>query len=211
MPELQELTEWRVPVQERSRLRFDQILDAADAELAEVGWHRFTMESVGMRANGSIGSVYRYFPNKLSLVAAFVDSRNEQLIQVFETPADVEKPFEDVVEDMIDEYAAAMRRTPGMVAVGRAAMVDDEAHQLFRSALDPARPWMAGTLRHRLPTIEDARLEDIAAALVLLIESLLLFSNQPDTPSREAILREMPLILRGYMNELMRENDPRPL
>ena len=208
---MQELAEWRVPVQERSRLRFDQILDAAGAELAEVGWHRFTMESVGMRTNGSIGSVYRYFPNKLSLIAAFLDSQNEQLPRVFETPADGARPFEDVVQDMIDEYAAAMRRTPGMVAVGRAAMVDHEAHQLFRGALDPVRQWMTGALRQRLPTIEDACLEDIGAALVLLVESLLLFSNQPDAPSREAILREMPLILRGYMNELIREHGPQPL
>ncbi len=208
---MQAVTEWRVPVQQRSRRRFDQILDAADAELAEVGWHRFTMESVGMRANGSIGSVYRYFPNKLSLIAALVDSQNEQLRQVFETPADDGRPFEDVVQELIDKYGAAVRRTPGMVAVGRAAMVDHEAHQLFRSALEPARQWMAGALRHRLPAIEEARLEEAAAVLVLLIESLLLFSNQPDPPSRDVILRELRLILRGYMNELTREHDQRPL
>ena len=208
---MQAVTEWRVPVQQRSKRRFDQILDAADAELAEVGWHRFTMESVGMRANGSIGSVYRYFPSKLSLIAALVDSQNEQLRQVFETPADDGRPFEDVVQELIDKYGAAVRRTPGIAAVGRAAMVDHEAHQLFRSALEPARQWMAGALRHRLPAIEDARLEDAAAVLVLLIESLLLFSNQPDPPSRDVILRELRLILRGYMSELMREHDQRPL
>ena len=207
---MQALTDWKVPVQERSRRRFDQILDAAGAELAEVGWHRFTMESVSVRANGSIGSVYRYFPNKLSLIAAFVDSQHEQLRQVFETPADGEKPFEDVVQDMIDEYGALVRRTPGMVAVGRAAMVDHDAHQLFLSALDPARQWMAGTLRHRLPMIEDARLEEAAAVLIFLVESLLLFSNRPDPPNRDAIVRELRLILRGYMGELIREHGHRP-
>ena len=208
---MQAFTEWKVPVQERSRRRFDQILDAAGTELAEVGWHRFTMESVGARANGSIGSVYRYFPNKLSLVAALVDSQQDQLRQVFETPADGERPFEDVVQDMIDKYGAAVRRTPGMVAVGRAAMVDHEAHQLFRSALDPARQWMAATLHQRLPMIEGARLEEAAAVLVLLTESLLLFSNLPDPPSRDAIIRELRLVLRGYMNEFTREHGHRPL
>ena len=207
---MQDLTEWKVPVQERSRRRFNQILDAAGAELAEVGWHRFTMESVGARAEGSIGSVYRYFPNKLSLIAALIDSQQEQLRQVFETPADGEKLFEDAVQDMIDEYGAVVRRTPGMVAVGRAAMVDHDAHQLFRGALDPARQWMASTLRHRLPMIEDARLEEAAAVLVLLVESLLLFSNQPDPPSRDAIIRELRLILRGYVHELIREHDHLP-
>ena len=199
---METLTEWKTPVQERSRRRFDQILDAAGTELAEAGWHGFTMESVAERANGSIGSVYRYFPNKLSLIAALIDSQNEKLLPVFETPFDGDRPFEDDVSEMIDNYAAAVRHVPGLLALGRAALVDHDAHELFRSALGPVRQWMAAALGHRLPKIDPARIQNIAAILVLAIESLLLFSYQPDAPRRHIVLRETQLILRGYVNEL---------
>lgn len=199
---METLTEWKTPVQERSKRRFDLILKAAGAELAEAGWHRFTMESVAERADGSIGSVYRYFPNKLILIAALIDSQNEMLLPVFETPFDGDRPFEDAVSELIHNYGAAVRQVPGLLALGRAALVDHDAHELFRSALGPVRQWIAAALSHRLPKIDPARIENIAIILVIAIESLLLFSHQPYAPSREIVLRETLLILRGYINEL---------
>ncbi len=202
---MQDHSEWKLPVQERSKRRFDAILDAAGAELDEVGWHRFTMESVALRAGGSIGSVYRYFPNKMSLIAALIDSQSEQLLRVFDSRDDGEKPFEDLVLEMIDQYGDAVRKSPGLPAVGIAAQFDHEAHELLRHVIFPARQWMAAALRRRLPRVETTRLEGIAAILVITFESLMLFSNRLATPSRAVILRELRLVLRGYMNELSQE------
>ena len=200
---MQDHSEWKLPVQERSKRRFDAILDAAGAELDEVGWHRFTMESVALRAGGSIGSVYRYFPNKMSLIAALIDSQSEQLLRVFDSRDDGEKPFEDLVLEMIDQYGDAVRKSPGLPAVGIARAIRPRSTRnycdtlLFRHG-----QWMAAALRRRLPRVETTRLEGIAAILVVAFESLLLFSNRLATPSRAVILRELRLVLRGYMNEL---------
>ena len=203
--ELQTDTTWKVPVQERSRRRFDEILDAAGAELDDVGWYRFAMESVARRANGSIGSVYRYFPNKLSLIAALIDSQYEQLRRVYHCRTDDESSFEDAVQAMIDEYGAVVRQIPGLKALGTAAMVDNDAHVLFRRALGPVSEWMADAIRQRLPKIETTRLVYVSEILTHSIESLLFLSNRPDFPNREAVLRETRLILRGYINELKQE------
>ena len=198
---------WKVPVQERSRRRFDEILDAAGAELEEVGWHRFAMESVARRANGSIGSVYRYFPSKLSLIAALIDSQYEQLRRVYHCRTDDERQFEDVVHAMIDEYEVVVRRTPWLTALGKAAMSDHDAHELFRRALGPVSEWMADAIRHRLPNVETTRLVYVSEILTHSIESLMFLSIRPDFPNREAVLRETRLILRGYMNELKQDLD----
>ena len=198
-------TTWKVPVQERSRRRFDEILHAAGAELDDVGWHGFAMESVARRANGSIGSVYRYFPNKLSLIAALVDSQYEQLRRVFHGRTDDERPFEDVIQTMITECGVVVRLLPGLQALGNAAMVDNEAQVLFRRAMGPISEWMADAIRHRLPNVETTRLVYISEILTHSIESLLFLSNRPDFPNREAVLRETRLILRGYMSELKQE------
>ncbi|WP_244114694.1 TetR/AcrR family transcriptional regulator [Burkholderia cepacia] len=48
----------------------DAILEAAARVLAERGWARFTTNEVAAVAGVSVGSLYQYFPNKLSLAEA---------------------------------------------------------------------------------------------------------------------------------------------
>ena len=204
---MQSEVEWKVPVQHRSRRRFDDIVAAAGVELDEVGWQRFTMESVAKRTGSSIGSIYRYFPGKQSLVAALIDSHSEQLRRVYGGRADDDQPFEDVVQAMIEEYEAALRRFPGLMALVVASLDDHDAYRLFQRALGPAQLWMAIVLQHRLPRLDPARLRSVAAIIVHTIESLYFMSARPDSPERKDILREARLILRGYMNELQRQHN----
>lgn len=54
----------RVPKQERSRRRVEEILDAAANLFLTNGFERTTTNEVAERAGISIGSVYQYFENK---------------------------------------------------------------------------------------------------------------------------------------------------
>ena len=58
------------PRQARSRATVEAIVDAGARVLAEDGWAAFTTNRVAERAGASIGSLYQYFPDKLSLVEA---------------------------------------------------------------------------------------------------------------------------------------------
>lgn len=58
------------PRQQRSRAMVDAILEAAARILAQQGWARFTTNEVAAVAGVSVGSLYQYFPNKLSLAEA---------------------------------------------------------------------------------------------------------------------------------------------
>lgn len=58
------------PVQARSTARLTALLDAA-AEIAdEIGFERLTTAMVAERAGASIGTVYRYFPDRIVLLQA---------------------------------------------------------------------------------------------------------------------------------------------
>jgi AcrR family transcriptional regulator len=57
----------KAPRQQRSRVTVDTIVEAAARVLAERGWARFTTNEVALVAGVSVGSLYQYFPNKLSL------------------------------------------------------------------------------------------------------------------------------------------------
>lgn len=52
------------PVQERSQLRLAELLAAASDVLSEVGRDRLTTAMVAERAGASIGTIYRYFPDR---------------------------------------------------------------------------------------------------------------------------------------------------
>ena len=58
------------PRQSRSRVTVEAILDAGARILSDEGWAAFTTNRVAEVAGVSIGSLYQYFPDKLSLVDA---------------------------------------------------------------------------------------------------------------------------------------------
>jgi AcrR family transcriptional regulator len=61
------------PIQERSAARIDALLDAAAEVVDEIGFDRLTTAMVAERAGASIGTVYRYFPDRIVLLQALRD------------------------------------------------------------------------------------------------------------------------------------------
>ena len=56
------------PAQERSLARIDALLDAAATVVDEVGFDRLTTAQVAELSGASIGTVYRYFPDRIALL-----------------------------------------------------------------------------------------------------------------------------------------------
>ena len=56
------------PKQMRSKLMFDNILEASTRVLEEVSFEKFATNRVAEAAGISIGSLYQYFPNKQSIL-----------------------------------------------------------------------------------------------------------------------------------------------
>lgn len=63
------------PVQARSAARVGALLDAAAEVMHEVGFEPLTTAMVAERAGASIGTVYRYFPDRVAVLQA-VAARN---------------------------------------------------------------------------------------------------------------------------------------
>lgn len=58
------------PMQQRSAARLSALLDAAAAVVDEVGFDRITTAMVAERAGASIGTVYRYYPDRVAVLHA---------------------------------------------------------------------------------------------------------------------------------------------
>src|SRR5476649_313567 len=68
------------PVQARSTARLTALLDAAAAAIDELGYERLTTAMVAERAGASIGTVYRYFPDRIAVLQALAARNLERLL-----------------------------------------------------------------------------------------------------------------------------------
>ena len=93
------------PVQERSRLTVDQILEAAARVFAERGFAGATTNRIAERAGVSIGSLYQYFPNKdtilVALNAQHMDSASAVLKEMMEEALREKEPPEELLRRFV--------------------------------------------------------------------------------------------------------------
>jgi AcrR family transcriptional regulator len=60
----------KVPRQQRGEQRVAELLEAAEAVIAQIGYEAATMSAIAQRAGAAIGSLYQFFPNKACLTQA---------------------------------------------------------------------------------------------------------------------------------------------
>ena len=78
------------PVQARSTARLAALLDAAASVVDEIGYERLTTAMVAEKAGASIGTVYRYFPDRIAVLQA-LGARN------------LDRVLHSVHDELIDE------------------------------------------------------------------------------------------------------------
>jgi len=69
------------PMQARSTARLAALLDAAAAVVAEIGYERLTTAMVAEGAGASIGTVYRYFPDRIAVLQSLAARNEERIIE----------------------------------------------------------------------------------------------------------------------------------
>ncbi|AWB95342.1 TetR/AcrR family transcriptional regulator [Agromyces badenianii] len=129
------------PTQRRSTQRLDALLDAAAEIVDESGFERLTTQMVAERAGASIGTVYRYFPDRVAVLHAL---RERSVRRYRERVADdMERAELDswwrIIDVALDACAAMYRDEPGfsVVHAARRETPDDDiepelAHRLAR-------------------------------------------------------------------------------
>jgi AcrR family transcriptional regulator len=65
-----------VPTQQRSRERFEKILECAGELMAEKGSEAFRMSDVVERSGVPFGSLYQYFPDKTAIIGTLAERYN---------------------------------------------------------------------------------------------------------------------------------------
>jgi AcrR family transcriptional regulator len=116
----------RTPTQDRASRQVERILDAACAEVVERGYDAASTSSIAKRAEIAVGSVYRYFPDKRTLIQA-IERRNQHRYTeaVRERLASV-GDWREAVTVTLETFREMHRTDPGFRAVVLSGLGDPE-------------------------------------------------------------------------------------
>jgi AcrR family transcriptional regulator len=110
----------------------DEILDAAQALVAQKGYGAVSMDELAAHAGISKPTLYKYFPTKEELVIASVLREMKQLLAMFEAPFEGETPLgrlelllRAMIERQVDADNLALR--PWSPDLGQKLHANDEA------------------------------------------------------------------------------------
>jgi AcrR family transcriptional regulator len=114
------------PVQARSTARLTALLDAAAAAIDELGYERLTTAMVAERAGASIGTVYRYFPDRIAVLQALATRNLETVLGAIERAVADRRStgWREAVANAFDAYVAAFRTQRGFASLRGGDVLD---------------------------------------------------------------------------------------
>lgn len=103
------------PIQQRSAARLSALLDAAAEVVDEIGFDRITTAMVAERAGASIGTVYRYYPDRVAVLNALRDRADQRFRERVILELDISEPetWWDALDCAITAYVGLYRSEPG--------------------------------------------------------------------------------------------------
>lgn len=129
----------RQPQQARGEQRFEEILDAAEAVIAEVGVAEATTNAIAERAGASMGSMYHFFPNRDAIIRALAARYQAIMLDIKDRTLSLEvaaaAPIPLMVSGIVDPYVQFLAAHPAYIEVyhatqdpRRPACSDDQFH-----------------------------------------------------------------------------------
>ena len=196
------------PKQELSEVRKEQILEAAAAVFARLGFHKARMDDIVQEAGLSKGAVYWYFKSKDEIIAIIMDQFMERELEGFTLISLGEGPTPDRLRKLMKAMAAEMDLISNLLPIAYeyyAVAARDETlrkkfDQYLSSYLDLLEELIhEGITRGELKSV---LARDVALSLVALIEGCMLIwvlrTNNRGKPDLEKLFgTSIDLVLDG--------------
>jgi len=191
----------RLPQQQRSREKLRRVLDAAEEVLGREGAEAFSTVRVAEAAEISVGSLYRYFPDKEAIVEALAVrywSDFEDLVGAV-AAADERDPLDEPMQAIVEVLATGFRAHPGFLALWFGGLRSERV----RDATRPARTAFARTVERMLaarwPDAGPAELEIVSRIAVLIGDGMLREAFRLDPEGDPIVIDECHRALAAYI------------
>jgi AcrR family transcriptional regulator len=199
-PEIEDVAR-RVPTQERSKRRVQKMIDSAALVFAEQGYEAATMEGIAERAETSIGSIYQFFPNKLSLFNALARHYHDKLRVFFDAllagPL-IERPWPEILDSGIDALTLFHAQEPGFRAVWVGLHLTEQVITEGEAINREFAQRIETVLAAKLVGLSAKPRSVVATMLVEILTAMLIVSaRRPD--EAKVLMAETKVLLRRYL------------
>lgn len=191
----------RVPTQERSKKRVERIIEAASHVFAEEGFEAATMESIALRAETSIGSIYQFFPNKLSLFNALARHYHDKLRVFFDLLLGgplLEQPWGEILDAGVDAFMAFHENEPGFRAVWVGLHLTDEVVTEGEAINRDFAKRIEAVLAAKLPGVPSRQRPVVATMMVEILTAMLIVCARRPAEAKP-LMTETKALLRRYL------------
>ena len=191
----------RLPAQARGHAAFEAILATAARLIEEGGIERLNTNLVSAESGINISTVYKYFPNKLAILATLFERQSaERTAVAFD---DLEQlpgtqDWQALLDRAADHLVARRRRQSGHVALLRAMRSSPELTELYAQAIRRSAERLAALLRER-SSLPRARSLLVARTVVELQIAMLDWWDSEEGGRDPAIVRELKVLVRNYL------------
>jgi len=192
--------------QKRGALRVEEILQAAGALFAEVGYDKVTTNMIAARAGVSRGSLYQFFPNKEAIAQAFAADAIEQLHRVYDSMLSSEAmtlPLQEFLDTFIDRIIAFNRNCPGYLALELGSTISSSLALVLAKLQQGLLARQDALLAVYWPhsTGEQRHLQLLITYRLFL--ALLPLALQGDEEQQKTIVHEMKMVLYRYLEPIV--------
>ncbi len=189
------------PVQARSAARLSSLLDAAAEVVEEVGYERLTTAMVAERAGASIGTVYRYFPDRIAVLEGLSTRAFRRFLDRI-TATYQESHLESVEERVsaaVDVYVDLYRTERGFRVVRFGDVVDVRLLDGRRSNTEVLAERFADIAGERGSRHDPDQLVFRLQVAIALSEALIHRAFVQDPRGDEAFVREAKAVAVEYL------------
>jgi AcrR family transcriptional regulator len=203
MPRKHSVNPRKLPQQDRSRLTVEAILEATTHILTQEGYDKANTNRIAERAGIGIGSLYQYFPNKESLMAALIEQHSDEIAQLMESKLKdlSDAPLEIAIPALIKAVIAAHAINPCLHQVLSEEIPRSERSQQVQKADERIGELLRAYLARWNDRIRPQNLEMTVFILKRTIESLCHSAviEQPDFVSNNQFEQEVANLVLLYL------------
>jgi AcrR family transcriptional regulator len=195
-------TKRRVPQQERGERRVADLLEAAAAVIAEVGYDAATMTEIAERAGASIGAMYQYFPNKEAVVRALRTQYGDEM-EARWTPLAAEAAalsVEQLVDRIFEVLIDFMESRPAYLPLLSAPSI----FKRDAAARNRLREHFAALFRQKSPELTPEAAFRVANVTLQVVKGLNPLYAEAKPKDRQELVQEFKHVLTAYLSSRLR-------
>jgi AcrR family transcriptional regulator len=200
----------RTPVQPRSQRTLEKVLDAASSLLGQMPLEDLTTTRIAIEAGMSVGTFYRFFPDKQSIVDAVAIRHVEEFRRLLarEVMPNLEQEMRNLndfqparmLNLVVDAYVAYLDQHPDFRAISFGRHISAATKEREASPVVGLPAMLKDFMLDRLGIPNNPELDLMLRVVSEAGERLIAFAyEQPTREERDRILGEMKRMLAGYL------------